>query len=121
MALAKDVEELGLKAASLDPGFENGGPYRLLAMLYVHAPPWPTSIGDIDKALEYAEKAVGVSEYPMNHLVRGEVLIEAGEVVEARNELKLVLTAPKVGRWAHEGEIWRPYARQLLDRIDSEQ
>ena len=121
MALARRVEELGLKAAALDPRFEDGGPYRLLAMLYAHAPPWPTSIGDIDEALAYAERAVGVSDYPMNHLVRGEVLIEAGELVAARHELKLVLAAPKVGRWAHEGEIWRPYARQLLDRIDSEQ
>jgi tetratricopeptide (TPR) repeat protein len=117
--LAKNVEELGQKAVELDPRFEDGGPYRLLAMLYAHAPPWPTSIGDIDKAIEYADKAVGVADYPMNHLVRGEVLIEADEGVEARKELKLVLTAPKAGRWAHEGEIWRPYARQLLDRIDS--
>jgi len=119
MALAKRVEELGLKASSLDPSFESGGPYRLLAMLYVHAPPWPTSIGDIDKAIEYAEKAVGVADYPMNHLVRGEVLIEADEDVEARKELKAVLAAPKSGRWAHEGEMWRPYVRQLLDRINS--
>ena len=119
MILAKRVEELGLKAVALDPSFESGGPYRLLAMLYVHAPPWPTSIGDLDKAIDYAEKAVDVADYPMNHLVRGEVLIEADEDVEARNELKMVLAAPKSGRWAHEGEIWRPYARQLLDRIDS--
>jgi len=119
MALAKRVEELGLKAVELNAGFENGAPYRLLALLYMHAPPWPTSIGDLDKAIEYADKAVGVADYPMNHLTRGEVLIEADEGVEARKELKLVLTAPKSGRWAHEGEIWRPYTRQLLDHIDS--
>jgi len=119
MALAKRVEELGLKAASLDPNFEQGGPYRLLAMLYANAPPWPTSIGDLDKAFEYADKAVGLSDYPMNHLVRGEVLLEDGEPVEAQKELKSVLAAPKSGRWAHEGEMWRPYVRQLLDQIDS--
>jgi hypothetical protein len=117
--LARNVEDLGIKAAELDARFEDGAPYRLLAMLYAKAPPWPTSIGDIDKAIEFADKAVAVSDYPMNHLVRGEVLIEANEDVEARKELKLVLTAPKSGRWAHEGEIWRPYALQLLDRIDS--
>jgi tetratricopeptide (TPR) repeat protein len=119
MALAKDVEDLGLKAASLDPSFESGGPYRLLAMLYANAPPWPTSIGDIDKAIEYADKAIRIAEYPMNHLVRGAVLIEADEPAEARKELKMVLTAPKTGQWAHVGEAWRPYVRQLLDRIGS--
>jgi tetratricopeptide (TPR) repeat protein len=119
MALAREVEELGLKAASLAPGFESGGPYRLLAMLYANAPPWPTSIGDIDKAIEYADKAIGVEDYPMNHLVRGAVLLEAGETTEASKELKTVLAAPKTGQWAHGGEAWRPYVRQLLDRIES--
>jgi hypothetical protein len=120
MALAKDVEELGLKAVELNPAFEDGGPYRLLAMLYAHAPPWPTSIGDIDKAIDFADKAVGVSDYPMNHMVRGEVLVEADEIDGARKELGIVLAAPKSGRWAHEGELWRSYARQLLTKIESD-
>jgi hypothetical protein len=120
MALAKNVEELGLKSIELDPTFEQGGPFRLLAMLYAYAPPWPTSIGDIDKALEFAERAVGVSNYPMNHLVRGEVLAEADELDAAKAELNIVLSAPKDGLWAHEGEIWRPYARQLLTRVESD-
>jgi hypothetical protein len=120
MALAKTVEELGLKTVEIDPTFEEGGPYRLLAMLYAHAPPWPTSIGDIDKAVEYADKAVGVSSYPMNHLVRGEVLVEADEIDAAKKELEIVLSSPRSGLWAHEGEIWRPYARQLLTRIEAE-
>jgi hypothetical protein len=119
MMLAKNVEELGLKSVEIDPTFESGGPYRLLAMLYAHAPPWPTSIGDIDKAIEFADKAVGVSDYPMNHLVRGEVLVEADENDAARGELETVLAAPKSGRWAHEGESWRTYARQLLTKIES--
>jgi len=119
MSLAKSVEELGLKSIALDPTFEDGGPYRLLAMLYAYAPPWPTSIGDVDKALEFAERAVGVSDYPMNHLVRAEVLAEADELDAAKVEVNKVLSAPKDGLWAHEGEVWRPYARQLLVRIES--
>jgi tetratricopeptide (TPR) repeat protein len=117
MKLAKEVEKLGLAAAQIDPRFENGGPLRLLAMLYAKAPPWPTSIGDIDKALEYADRAVTLVDYPLNRLFRAEVLIEAEDFGQARTELKAVLTAPKVGQWAREGERWRPYARQLLGRI----
>jgi hypothetical protein len=53
----------------------------------------------------------------MNHLIRAEVLIEDDELVEARAELRGVLAAPKVGRWAQEGERWRRHARQLLKQI----
>lgn len=113
----RSIEELGLKAAEIDPTFEDGGPYRLLAMLYSKAPPWPASIGDMDLALEYAEKALSVSRYTMNHLIMAEVLIEDEEFAEARKELRWVLAAPKTGKWAKEGEFWRHRARQLLDQI----
>ena len=120
IALAKKVEELGKKAVELDPSFEDGAPYRLLAMLYANAPPWPTSIGDMDLALELAEKAVELSDYPMNHLIMAEVLIEDEDYGEARAELKKVLSAPKVGRWAREGERWRPRAMQLMKKLEGE-
>lgn len=117
--LAKEVEELGKKAVEIDPSFEDGAPYRLLAMLYAKAPPWPTSIGDIDLALEYADKALELSDYPMNHLIRAEVLIEAEDFGEARAELRKVLSATKVGRWAREGEHWRPHARRLINKLEN--
>ncbi len=117
MKLAKEVEELALEAARIDSLYENGGPLRLLAMLYAKAPPWPTSIGDIDKALDYADRAVALIDYPLNHLFRAEVQMEAEDFVQARLELKSVLAAPKTGKWAREGESWRPYAMQLLARI----
>jgi len=117
----RTVRDLGLKAAEIDARFEKGGPYRLLAMLFAKAPPWPTSIGDIDLALEYAEKALRVSRYALNHLIMAEVLIEDGNLVKARRSLRRVLAAPKIGRWAKEGERWRPYARQLLDKLKQEE
>ncbi len=116
----RDVEKLGLKAAEIDPTFEEGGPYRLLAMLYAKAPPWPTSVGDVDLALEYAEKAIEIADYPLNHLFMAEALIEAEEFSKAQEELHKVLAAPKVGRWAREGEQWRPHARQLLRQLKSQ-
>lgn len=119
MKLAKEVESLGLEAERIDPGYENGGPLRLLSMLYAKAPPWPTSIGDLDLALEYADRAIALADYPLNRLFRAEVLIEAGDFAEARAELRSVLSAPKTGKWAREGERWRPYARQLLGRVSN--
>ncbi|MDJ0763784.1 MAG: hypothetical protein QNJ97_12450 [Myxococcota bacterium] len=113
----KEIEILGLKAVELAPGFEAGGPYRLLAMLYAKAPPWPTSIGDVDLGLDYAKKAVAHSDFPLNHLILAEVLIENGFPAQAREELRRVLAAPKMGRWARDGELWRPRARQLLREL----
>lgn len=118
LAQVSKVEALGKKAAELDPSFENGGPFRLLAMLYAKTPPWPTSIGDVELAIEYANKAVKIADYPLNYLIMAEVLIEAEEFTAAKSWLKKVLAAPKIGKWSLEGEFWRPYASQLLRRLN---
>jgi hypothetical protein len=118
ITLVGSVETLGLKAAELDPVFEDAGAYRLLGMLYSQAPPWPTSVGDMDLAVEYAQKAVATSDYPLNKLFLAQVLIEAGDPHGARTALREVLAAPKVGRWAKVGERWRLYARQLQNRLE---
>ena len=117
LKLAKKVEEYGLKAKSIDETFSNEGPLRLLALLYAKAPPWPTSIGDMDDAFENAQRALELSDYPMNHLVMAEVLIEDDEPEDAIDELHKVLSANKEGDWAWEGEQWRPYAMGLLKKI----
>lgn len=117
LAMVHRVEELGNKAMELDPTFDNAGPYRLLAMLYAKAPAWPVSIGDIDRALELALESVEVLDYPLNRYVLAEVFIEAGDNGQARQELRRVLAAPKAGRWAQEGETWRPRARRLLGNL----
>jgi tetratricopeptide (TPR) repeat protein len=121
LKLAKEVRNLGEQAAQIDPSVDLGGPYRLLAMLFANAPPWPTSFGNVDKAIDYAEKAVDLfSDYPLNHLVMAEVLIEDDEIEEAKEELKKVISAPKTGKWAMTGELWRPYAIKLLEKLNED-
>ncbi len=117
LGMIKDIEDLGEKTAEMDPSFEEGGPYRLLAMLYAKAPPWPTSVGDMDLALEYAQKALSTSDYPMNHLIMAEVLLEDGDQQGAIEALETVLAAPVEGNWARDAEIWRPYAEKLLATV----
>ena len=117
LRLVREVLALGKKAAALDPAYDHAAPLRLLAMLYAKAPPWPASIGDIDLALETAERALEISDYPMNHLILAEVLIEDDDYSRARNELNAVLSAPVTGDWAKEGIQWRPYAEKLFQAI----
>jgi tetratricopeptide (TPR) repeat protein len=115
----REVEELGQKAVKIDPAYEYGAPLRLMAMLYAKAPPWPTSVGDVDLSLEYAERALVVSDYPLNHLIMAEVLIAAEEFDDAREELKKVLSAPNEGKWAKESGQWQPRAQRLLKQLDN--
>ena len=117
LRLVKEVLALGNRAAAIDETFDNAAPLRLLAMLYAKAPSWPASVGDIDLALETAEKALSISDYPMNHLIMAEVLIEDSDFERAREELKMVLKAEMTGVWAREGLRWRPYAESLLSEI----
>jgi tetratricopeptide (TPR) repeat protein len=65
------------KALELSPDVNYGGPYRVLGMLYLMAPPWPQGIGDGDRALELLQEAVRrYPEYPKNHVFYAQALWE---------------------------------------------
>jgi hypothetical protein len=72
------------KAVALSPDIHNAGPYGVLGMVYLKAPPWPRGIGDGDKAMELLEEAVRRSTaYPMNHVFYARALWEVeGEDAE---------------------------------------
>jgi tetratricopeptide (TPR) repeat protein len=127
LKLVKQVLSMGKKAVEIDDSFVFGAPLRLLAMLHAKAPPWPASVGDIDLAVELAERALSISDYPMNHLTMAEVLIEDDELQQAINELDHVLDAPLDDSknawnetWKQEGTVWRPYAAELKRQISLE-
>ncbi len=119
LATVKKVEKLALSAVEKDPAFDSAGPLRFLAMLYIKAPAWPVSIGDIDAAREYAVQAVKTDDVPINWIVLAEVLAEDGETEKARQLLTDALDA-KAARpsWERAKVIWEPRARELLRRID---
>ncbi len=65
------------KAMALTPDVSSAGPYRVLGMVYLMAPPWPRGIGDGDKALELLREAVRRSpEYPPNRIFYARALWE---------------------------------------------
>jgi tetratricopeptide (TPR) repeat protein len=92
-----------LKISQKVESLESGGPLRVLGMMYLKAPAWPSGIGDLDKALELIEKAtVNYPEHPQNFMFYAEALIEDDNKVKA---LQCLETANKLAT----PEIWGVY------------
>jgi tetratricopeptide (TPR) repeat protein len=79
------VVELNL-AIEKDPTYDEAGPHRVMAILLTRAPSWPLGPGDLELALEHAQKAVELRpEFPPNTLALGEALAAAKQRGEARD------------------------------------
>ncbi|GAB4290144.1 MAG: hypothetical protein Kow0090_03160 [Myxococcota bacterium] len=101
-----------LKDANKAPDEDFGGPMRVLGLLYLKAPPWPRSVGDIDAALELLEEAAKrFPSHPQNHIFYAEALFEEGRKDEAKKELELAerLALP---------ELWGEYAQRWQKEIE---
>jgi tetratricopeptide (TPR) repeat protein len=81
--LAKMVAALR-RAAAAEPALDEGGPYRVLALVLLRAPGWPAGPGDPEEGLEQAERAVAqAADAPANQLALGEALRANGRQKEA--------------------------------------
>lgn len=105
------LEEVIAAAPELD--FAGGD--RVLALVLLRAPGWPTGPGDPESGLTHAEAAVGAfPEYPPNQLVVAEALLENGRREEAREAFaraaELAKSAvdtgePDAAEWLAEAEL----------------
>jgi tetratricopeptide (TPR) repeat protein len=122
-ALARNMEGLSLipkmveqaeLAAEKNPKVAHAGPHRLLGGIYLRAPAWPLSVGDLDEALEHLEKARDLGpRWAENHLMLAEALIEDGRKDEARtafDRARSLLREP-------ESEGWRDLWRRDIDAL----
>jgi tetratricopeptide (TPR) repeat protein len=82
-AAAKYIKELKAaleQAVRLDADLDEGGPLRVLGMLYLLAPAWPQGIGDEEKALELLKNAVERHpRHPLNHIFYARALLETDD------------------------------------------
>jgi hypothetical protein len=102
------------KAIALAPDVHNAGPYRVLGMVYLKAPPWPQGIGDGDKSLDLLQEAVRRSpEYPMNRIFHARALWEV-EGEEAGREIAAYL---EEALRLMNGERWRTVRERWLDDL----
>lgn len=106
-----------LKVAERKPDLDDGGPLRVLGLLYVKAPGWPMGPGDLDAALEVLRRAVtDFPEHPQNHLYLAHALIDAGDREQARAELgkaRALCVRERFGDWA---DLWRGEVDLLMER-----
>ena len=111
-ALPRMVELLN-RAAGAQAGLDNAGPNRVLALVFVRAPGWPTGPGDPDLGLSHARRAVTLEpDYLPNQLCLAEALAAVGEQEESRRLLEL--TTPLVRRRAESGDL---QAAEWLEEI----
>jgi tetratricopeptide (TPR) repeat protein len=99
-------------------GIDYSGPDRVLGQIYLNAPPWPTSIGDVEEAVEKLENACDQNpEFPENHLALAEAYIKARKYRDARKHLERVLKAEPAPDWAPELPRLKERATKLLQKL----
>ncbi len=73
------------RAIAAAPTLDQGGPHRVLALVLLRAPGWPTGPGDEEAGLAEAKRAVQIApESAANQLVLAEALVANGQDEEAR-------------------------------------
>lgn len=104
-----------LKISQKNEEIDFGGPLRVLGMMYLRAPAWPTGIGDLDKSLELLEKASKkYPAHPQNLMFYAQALIEDGDKDKAIANLDMAykLATPEI--WGmYYSKKWRAEIDEL--------
>lgn len=103
------------QALELDP--DHAGTHYLLSLLYRKVPGWPLSIGDMDLALEHAEKALEIDPTHFDYLINlAEVYLDMrGQAHKAKPLLEKVLDLPIREDGILESKAAKEEAQELLD------
>lgn len=100
-------------AIELDERTDHAGPHRVLALVLLRAPGWPTGPGDPDTGLVHAERAVELfPDFAPNWLALGEALRDTEERVRSLAAYRCALQAaatqadhPDAPGWTEEAQI----------------
>jgi len=107
-----------LETAGAAPEIEDGGPLRVLGILYVRAPAWPLGPGDLDRALELLNRAAEeYPSHPLNHLFLAEALIDDDDMSGASRELDAAESLSLDPVWGAYTDRWLREAGTLRKRI----
>lgn len=102
------------------PDLDFAGGRRVLGLVFLRAPGWPTGPGDPERGLELAEAAVEVfPDYPPNQLVLGEALRDNDRRNEAAQayERGLSLAQAALADGDPDAPDWITQAEEALSKI----
>ncbi len=116
--LAGKFEENGLKAVSINPSHDHGGPLRGLGRFHDQLP-WP--LRDADKSREYLERALKAGpEHARNLYFMADLEVEEGNEDAARPYLERVLALTPAGSGnPPEVRKFQAKAKAMLAELDS--
>lgn len=117
------IVELLESAAAVDPEIDEAGPHRVLALVLLRAPGWPSGPGDPDRGLEEARRAVELRpDYPPNQLCLGEALDKTGDEAGGGEAYRLAarLARERLDAGERDAPEWLERAERALERTNSE-
>lgn len=104
------------KAMDLDPAFDYGGPWRMLAEVYIALPKYLGPKGlrqDLNKAIQLLEKAVQISDYPTNYLDLSEAHLKAGNFEAAQKAIQKAKNSLPKWRQNPYFQSWQATMKEL--------
>ncbi len=93
--LANKLRDVGERIIELEPAYQGGGGYRILAQVHFHTPKIPLVMGwpSDEKALELVKKAMKIApEHPSNLLLHARILLDFDRHEEAKTQLETILS-----------------------------
>ena len=119
LGLVKKIEREALLAARLNPVVDNGGPDRMLGELYLRAPAFPTSVGDVTNSIDHYRRAVEEAPgFLENRLGLAQALLADEQLGPACSSLRECFA--NMTPSDSDKEIWLK-SLQLMKKLCSEQ
>lgn len=87
----------------------------VLGIIYRKAPPWPVSVGDMDKSLEFLQRAISINDKSLHaHLNLGITYNKLKEWQKAKECFQKVIDMPMEPDWIPENLEYKEEAREIL-------
>ena len=116
--IAGKVRQLAKQIIKLDPAYQGGGGYRILAQVNFYSPNIPLLMGwpSDKKALNLIEKALEIApDHPTNRMLYAQLLLDFDRDEEAKKELQGILDLKPRPDYLIEDRYVQHRSRQLLD------
>lgn len=116
--IARKLRRVCKDIIELDPKYQGGGGYRILAQVHFHSPNIPILMGwpSDEKALELIEKAMNIApNHPTNRMLYAQILLEFDRNEEAREQFRFILDNPPRPGYTVEDRYLKHRSKELID------